>query len=127
MLMKKTEQNIVNEMQAPEDIIIERSNFRDEQVKKRNREQDEKEEMYRIQKQESEANLIRTKSSKRRKKKKSSSEMNNKVKLPSNLKYIPENIKQFTGNDDLILSIDADGSCGIKSGAAHIFEDQNQG
>ena len=38
--------------------------------------------------------------------------------LPSDLRHIPENNKQL---------VNLDGACGLRSGAAHIFEDQNEG
>ena len=89
---KRTEEIIVNDLPIPEEELLEISNFRDEQIKKRNREQNEKEDMLRIQKDKSESKSVQMKSSKRRKKKKKiSPEENEKEKLPSSLRHVPEN------------------------------------
>ena len=69
-----------------------------------------------------------TKLSKRKRKRKKLSTLESiRNTLPDGLKPIPENIKHFTSQDSLILSIKGDGACALNAASAHIFEDQSQG
>ena len=53
---------------------------------------------------------------------------NNTNKVSENkFENVPDNIKHHTSGDDLVLSIVPDGACLPRAGAAHIFEDQNEG
>ena len=70
-----------------------------------------------------ETNPSKKKSSRRRKKRK----RNLSEPLPPHLKQVPDNIKHFTNTDDIILKIVPDGACAPRAGAAHIFEDQDEG
>ena len=100
--------------------------FRDEQTQKREQERaNNSEEVKKNKVMETNQNQLSQKKSSRKRKKKSTLQANNK--LPDGLRHIPDNIKHLTNDDDLILSIVPDGSCGIRAGAAHIFEDQNLG
>ena len=101
------------------------SKHRDEQIKKRERE--EEKEIERSQNSE-DTNLSKKKSSRRkRKKRKSLRDNSDSALLPPGFKHVPKNIKHLTKSDDLVLSIVPDGACLPRAGAAHIFEDQNEG
>ena len=129
---KRVDEQLMDANSTTEDEIenitlAERSNFRDAQIKKRER--DEIEELHRMQKEKSnEVKSSQKKSSKKRKKKKkSSSDENNKDVLLNNLQNVPDNVETFTNDDDLVPRIDPDGACEPNAGAAHILEDQSQG
>ena len=112
-----------------EEEIIARSNYRDEQIIKKNKVIEEREELQRMQRKNSEdTNSSMKKSSRKKKKRKRDlTENTQSESLPAHLKNIPDNIKHFAKNDDLILTIVPDGACAPRAGAAHIFEDQNEG
>ena len=44
-----------------------------------------------------------------------------------NIKEVPENCKHLVGEDDVVYEVPGDGPCGPNSGAAHLFEDENEG
>ena len=52
--------------------------------------------------------------------------MDNTTSLPNTLRHVPANIRSLVDPDDLVFGIKPDGACGIRSGAAHIFEDQEE-
>ena len=130
---QNAEKDASNEIEEDKDTLLQRSNSWDEKIKRKELERAEKEEMYKKQKEKKDEERIkRTKSSRRKRKGKAGSneEKNPKIiniELPDSLKHVPNELKQFTNEDDLILKIVGDGSCGIRASAAHIFENQKYG
>ena len=126
----ETRDEDIKEKKKEEDAeIIARSNYRDEQIKKRARETEENEKFERIQRENSEKNKSSQKktSTRKKKRKKNLPGNTNTDLLPAHLKCIPDNIKHLTERDNFILKIVADGACAPRAGAAHVFEDQNKG
>ena len=58
---------------------------------------------------------------------KKSQNKGNKVLNVKNIKEVPENCKHLVGEDDVVYEVPGDGACGPNSGAAHLFEDENEG
>ena len=117
---------------TPEELI-ERSKFRDEQIKEKERRIEKEEQKYNEEKRRREENLeIERKKtlSRRRKKKKTSSPSvpkNEQSHLPPNIQPVPENVKHLVKPDDYMLCVNSDGACGFNSTAGHILEDPGQG
>ena len=112
------------------DELAERSKFRDEKIREKERKREEEEQKYNEikRKREESSELKRKKtSSKKKKKKKTSPPLNEPTNLPPNIRPVPENIKHLVESDDFMLCVKPDGACGFNSTAGHILEDPDQG
>ena len=105
-----------------------RSEYRDEQIRIKERKIDEEEKEYNKRKEEKNNTRIETKKRKKSVKKKTNSMSNsNPVTLPPNIQPVPGNIKHLVKSNDFMLCVRADGACGFNSTAGHILEDPKQG
>ena len=115
-----------------EQILDDRSRFRDEKVIMKEKQMEEEEIKYQEKKKiesESAKKVEKKKSQKKRKKKsiKGKQAQPTSKQLPPKFRNVPENVKPFVNEDDVVLEIIPDGAFGFNAPSAHIFEDQKEG
>ena len=120
------------------ETLIERSNYQDEKVRKKEENANKKEEEYK-RKREAEKSIIETKikqnqNLKRMERKKSKTKQKNEMKLHSKtnvskpyLRELPPTVKKIVGDNFVSFPVDGDGACGPRSLAAWIYEDPTLG
>ena len=114
--------------------MIERSNFRDSQIMKKEKQRKEEDEAYEALKEKKEkekaldlAKIKAKQKSLTKKKCPTKTKTNGITTYPAHIKPVPDNIKHLSNIDDLMFCVDPDGACGPNSTAAHIFEDPVEG
>ena len=128
-----------------EKVLEERKRYQDEKIKSKELKQEKKELEIRRKKideleqkkKEEEKKAKDDQNEKRKKKQKvkdkkkklkqKSHKKENKVFKVKNIKEVPENCKHLVSEDDVVYEVPGDGACGPNSGAAHLFEDENEG